>query len=99
MFDANAAQTLILALINLNVTLAEGGRENKSVNYPTFSGRDDEDIDDFMLELAKAFAVNQVSDNRKHIVAVNCLKGIAANFYDGLADIIRWNIAGQLANT
>src|SRR6266498_1253609 len=98
-FFGTLAQALTLALTNLNVTLAEGGRENKSVNYPTFSGKGDEDIDDFMLELAKAFAVNQVSDNRKHIVAVNCLKGIAANFYDGLADIIRWNIAGQLANT
>jgi len=48
----------MLALTNLNTTLAGGGRENKSVNYPTFSGRGDEDIDDFMSELAKAFAVN-----------------------------------------
>ena len=98
-FDVNAAQTLMLALTNLNVTLAGGGRENKLVNYPTFSKRDDEDIDDFMLELTKAFAVNQISDNRKHIVVVSCLKGIAVNFYDGLAGIIRWNVVGQLANT
>jgi len=57
-FDANAVQEFTLSLINLNVTLARGGRENKSVSYSTFSGRGDEDIDDFMSELAKAFAVN-----------------------------------------
>ena len=94
-FDANAAQALTLALTNLNVTLAGGGRKNKSVNYPTFSGRGDEDIDDFMSELAKAFAVNRVPDNRKHIVAASCLKGTAANFYDGLAGIIGWNTQGR----
>ncbi len=79
--------------------LAGGGRENKSVNYPTFSGRGDEDIDDFMSELAKAFAVNQVPDNRKHIVAASCFKGTAANFYDSLAGIMGWNLVGQVAAT
>ena len=98
-FDANAAQALMLALINLNATLAGGGRESKSVNYLTFSGRGDEDIDDFMSDLAKAFAVNQVPDNRKHIVTASCLKGTAANFYDGLAGITGWNLVGQVANT
>ncbi len=86
-FDTNAAQALTLALINLNATLARGDKENKSVNYSTFSGRGDEDIDNFISELTKAFAINRVSDNRKHIVAVSCLKEIAANFYDGLASI------------
>jgi len=98
-FDANAAQSLTLALINLNMTLAEGGRENKSVSYPTFSERGEEDIDDFMSELIKAFAINRVSDNRKHIVAASCLKGIVANFYDGLASIIEWNVTGQVIAT
>jgi len=98
-FDANAAQALTLALTNLNATLARGSRENKSVNYPTFNGRGDEDIDDFMSKLAKAFAVNRVPDNRKHILAASCLKGTAANFYDGLADITGWNVAEQLVNT
>jgi len=79
----------MLALINLNMILAGGGRENKSVSYPTFSKRGDENINDFMSELAKAFAVNQVPDNRKHIIAASCLKGTAANFYDGLASITR----------
>ncbi len=97
-FDANAAQALTLVLTNLNATLAEGGRENKSVNYSTFSKRGDEDIDDFMSELAKAFAVNRVPDNRKHIVAASCLKGTAANYYDGLVSITEWNVVGQLAN-
>ena len=94
-FDANVAQALILALTNLNVTLAGGGRENKFVNYLTFSGRGDKDIDDFMSELTKAFAVNRVPDNRKHIVAASCLKEIVANFYDGLVSITEWNVAGS----
>jgi len=63
------------------------GRENKSVNYPTFSSRGDEDINDFMSELTKVFTVNRVPNNRKYIVAASCLKGTAANFYDGLAGI------------
>ncbi len=88
-FDANAAQALTLALTNLNATFVGGDRENKSVNYPTFSGRGDEDVDNFMLELFKAFVVNRIPDNRKHIVAASCLKEIAANFYDGLVSIIR----------
>jgi len=83
----------------LNATLAGGGKESKSVNYPTFSGRGDEDIDDFISELAKAFAVNRVSDNRKHIVVASCLKETAANFYDGLTGITGWNTPGQLAAT
>ncbi len=89
----------MLALTNLNTTLAGRGRENKSVNYPTFSERGDEDIDDFMLELAKAFVINRVSDNRKHIVAASCLKETTVNFYDGLVSITGWNVARQLANT
>ena len=98
-FNANAAQALTLALTNLNVTLAEEGRENKSVNYPTFSERGDEDIDDFMTKLTKAFTINRVPDNRKHIVVASCLKGTVANFYDRLASIIRWNVAEQAATT
>ncbi len=31
-FDANIAQALMLALTNLNMTFAGGGRENKSVS-------------------------------------------------------------------
>ena len=98
-FDTNAVQVLTLALTNLNVTLAGGGRKNKSVNYLTFSRRGDKDIDDFMSELTKAFAINRVSDNRKHIVAASCLKGTAANFYNGLVSITGWNVARQVANT
>jgi len=98
-FDANVTQALMLALTNLNMTLAGGGRENKSINYPIFSERDDEDIDNFMSEIVKVFVVNRVPDNRKYIVVASCLKGTATNFYDGLADITGWNVAGQLTNT
>ncbi len=57
-FDTNAAQALTLALTNLNVTLVGRGKENKSINYPIFSRKGDEDINDFMSELTKTFTVN-----------------------------------------
>ena len=98
-FDANIAQTLTLALTNLNTTLTEEGRENKSVNYLTFSEQNNEDVDDFIIELKKAFAINRMPDNRKYIVIASCLKGTAANFYNRLVEIIGWNVAGQLVNT
>ncbi len=69
------------------MTLAAGKEERKSVNYPTFSERGDKDINDFIVELEKAFAVNRVADAKKHLIAISCLKEIAANFYDGLAGI------------
>ncbi len=98
-FDANAANALTVALTNLNTTLVAKGGERKAVNYLSFSERGDEDINDFITELEKAFAVNRVVDERKHLIASSCLKGIAANFYDGLAGITNWNTVGQAANT
>ena len=71
----------------MNATLVGGGKENKSVNYLTFSGQGDEDIDNFITELKKAFAVNQVSDNRKYIITISCFKEMVANFYNRLAGI------------
>jgi len=50
MFNTNTAQTFILVLTNLNTILVEEDRENKLVNYPTYSKRSDEDIDDFIIE-------------------------------------------------
>ncbi len=84
----------MLTLTNLNATLAERGKENKSVNYPTFSRQGDKNIDDFITELEKAFAVNRVPDNRKHIIIASCLKGMTTNFYDGLVKITEWNVVG-----
>ncbi len=52
-FNVNIANVLILALINLNTTLAEGGRENKTISYPTFSEREDEDVNNFINKLEK----------------------------------------------
>jgi len=97
-FNANAANTLTVALTNLNTILAAGGGERKAVNYPFFSERDDEDINDFIIELEKAFTVNRVVNGRKHLIAISCLKRTAANFYDELAGITNWNIAEQVAN-
>ena len=93
-FDANSANTLMLALTNLNMTLTAGRGERKVVNYLSFNGRDDENINNFITELEKTFTVNRVTDKRKHLVAISCLKGTAANFYDGLAKITNWNTAG-----
>jgi len=62
-FDANIANVLTLALTNLNTTLAVGEEERKTVNYSTFSKRGEEDINDFILELEKTFAVNRVLIN------------------------------------
>ncbi len=86
-FNTNAANMLILTLTNLNMTLAKKDWENKIVNYSTFSRRGDENINDFIIKLEKVFAINRIADNRKHLIAVSCLKGIVTNFYDRLAEI------------
>ncbi len=87
-FDANATNALTVALTNLNTTLAVEGGKRKAVNYSSYSERGDEDINDFITELEKAFTINRIADGRKHLVAISCLKRIAANFYDELAGII-----------
>ncbi len=86
-FDTNITDILILALTNLNATLARGDRKNKTVNYPTFSRRGDEDVNDFIIDLEKTFIINRIADNRKHLIVISYLKEIAANFYNGLTDI------------
>ncbi len=93
-FNTNATNALTLALTNLNITLMAEGGERKSVNYSTFNEREDEDINDFITNLEKAFTINRVSNARKHLVTISCLKGIAANFYDRLAEITNWNTVG-----
>jgi len=75
-------------LIVLNATLAARKRENKTVNYLTFSERGNEDINNFIIELEKMFTINRMSNNRKYLVIVSCLKETAENFYDELAKII-----------
>ncbi len=72
----------------LNAILADRRRENKIVNYPTFNEKSDKDINDFIIKLKKVFTVNRVFDNRKHLVAVSCLKEMTTNFYNRLAGII-----------
>ncbi len=67
--------------------LAVGGGERKSVNYLTFSKKEDEDINNFIIDLEKTFIVNKVADSRKNLVAISCLKEIAANFYNRLVRI------------
>jgi len=85
----NVANILTLALTNLNITLTAEGEERKTVNYPTFSEREKEDIDDFITELEKAFVINKVPINRKYVVVASYLKEIVANYYDRLVGIIR----------
>ena len=79
-------------MTNLNATLVGGDRENKTVNYLTFSERDNENINDFITDLEKVFAINRIVNNRKHLIIINCLKEIVANFFNKLVGIINWNI-------
>ncbi len=58
-FDTNVANAFTLALTNLNTTLTSEGKKNKTVNYLTFSRRGDKDINNFISELKKTFAVNR----------------------------------------
>ncbi len=88
-FNTNIANALIIALTALNATLTAKEREKKIVNYLTFSERGDKDINDFIIELEKVFTINRMPNNRKYLVVTSCLKGIVANFYDRLAEIMR----------
>ena len=90
---------LTFTLTNLNVILAGRSRENKTVSYPIFNRRENKNINDFIIKLKEAFAINRITNNKKYIIAISYLKRIVANFYDRLVRIINWNIVGQLANT
>ncbi len=98
-FDANVANAFTVALTNLNTILIVGRGERKAVNYSSFSERSDKDINNFIIELEKAFVVNRVIDSRKYLVVISCLKWTAANFYNRLAEITNWNTVGQAVNT
>ncbi len=88
-FDANATNILIFTFINLNMMLTGRIiRKNKSISYPIFSEKDDKDVNDFISDLKKVFTVNNMLNNRKYIVTINCLKKITANFYDSFNGII-----------
>jgi len=75
-----------------------GERENKIMNYLIFSGREDKDMNDFIIKLKKTFTVNRIDYNRKHLITISYLKEIIVNFYDGLVDITNWNTVGQQFN-
>jgi len=74
-FDTNTANIYIVALTNLNMILVAESEKKKIVNYLTFSKRNEKDINNFIVELEKAFVINRVFDNKKHMVAASCLKG------------------------
>ncbi len=60
-FDTNVTNTLTLALINLNAILIRAECwKSKTINYSTYYRRGDENIDDFIKDLEKAFAVNNI---------------------------------------
>jgi len=52
---------LTLALTNLNAILAGGSRENKIVNYLTFSKRGNENINNFIIDIEKGIRSKQSS--------------------------------------
>ena len=62
-FDTNATNTFTLILTNLNMTLIEGIKENKIINYSTFSERRNKDIDNFINDLKKIFIINKIVNN------------------------------------
>ncbi len=94
-FDINITNILTLALTNLNATFARKVRENKIINYLIFNKKKDKNVNDFIVELKKAFTVNRIVNNRKYVITISCLKSIAANFYNGLNKITNWNTIGQ----
>ena len=79
--DNNAAAILAAALTSLqNVVTAS--REGRIAQLPTFSGRADEDVREFIRRLEIAFQANQVADNKRFHIAISCLTGTAANWYE-----------------
>ncbi len=54
--------------------LAKEAKENRIVNYLIFNKRRNKDINNFITKLKKAFTINRVANNRKHVVAISYLK-------------------------
>jgi len=79
--DNNAAAVLAAALTGLQNMVA-APREGRVAQLPTFSGRADEDVREFIQHLEIAFQANQVADNRRFHIAISCLTGTAANWYE-----------------
>jgi len=50
-FDINVTNALIIALMNLNITLAREGKENKTVNYSSFTEGDQNYVDTFFVKI------------------------------------------------
>jgi len=92
--DNNVAAVLAAALTGLQNVVA-APREGRVAQLPTFSGQADEDIREFIRRLEIAFQVNQVADNRRFHIAISCLIGMAANWYElNRATLANWDIAG-----
>ena len=95
----NAAAILAAALTGLQNMVA-APREGRVAQLPTFSGRADEDVREFIQRLEIAFQANQVADNRRFHIAISCLTRTAANWYElNRATLANWDTAGQANNT
>ncbi len=79
--DNNIAAVLAAALTGLQNVVA-ALREGRIAQLLTFSGRADEDVREFIRRLEIAFQVNQVAENRRFHIAISCLTGMAANWYE-----------------
>ncbi len=90
-FDANVTNIFILALINFNAILIREDKENRIISYLIFSEREGENIDDFINNLKKAFAINRVANGRKHIVTISCLKSTTTSYCNKFNKITNWN--------
>ncbi len=97
--DNNAAAVLAAALTGLQNVVA-APREGRVIQLPTFSRWADEDVKKFIWRLEIAFQANQVADNRKFHIAISCLIGIAANWYElNRATLANWDTVEQANNT
>ena len=60
----------------------------KTISYFIFNKKGNKNINDFIINIKKIFAINKIIDIKKYLVAINYLKKTITNFYNDLAEII-----------
>ncbi len=96
--DNNVAAALTAALTGLQNIVA-APREGRVASLPTFNRRADENIWKFIRWLEIVFLANQIVDGRRFNIAVSCLIGTVANWYElNWITLANWNTAGQPNN-
>ena len=72
--DNNMVAVLAAALVGLQNVVA-ASREERIVLLPTFNGRADKDVQEFIWWLKIVFLANQITDNRKFYIGSQLLDG------------------------